>query len=250
MHESELYEENCFLTLTYEEVPEDASVSVRELQLFFKRLRKKYAPRSIRYFACGEYGEDLARPHYHALLFGFDFPDKVFAKMSGDHRIYESETLSQLWGHGLAWIGAVSFESAAYVARYVLKKRTGKAGVQHYRSLDMGSGELRGLTPEFVVMSRRPGIGSQWFSRFGSDVYGRDQDFVVVRGMKMRPPKFYDGKLEAVDPGLFHDIKVQRLRAADHPSVKANNTDDRLTVRETVQQAKQSLTSRRFEDDR
>lgn len=253
LHESELHEENCYLTLTFddEHLPEGGSVRVRDLQLFFKKLRKRYASIRIRYFACGEYGEGLKRPHYHALLFGFDFPDRVFGKMSGEFRLYTSEILSELWGNGLAWVGDVTFESAAYVARYVLKKQTGKGSEVHYeRPADEESGEIVKLVPEFIVMSRRPGIASEWFDKFGKEVYGEGVDFVVVRGIKMRPPKFYDGRLEVVSPALFHDVKVARKRAADAPAVVWNNSDRRLSDREIVQVSKQALNIRRFEDDR
>lgn len=260
LHESELHEENCYLTLTFddEHLPEGGSVNVRDLQLFFKKLRKRYASARIRYFACGEYGEGLRRPHYHALLFGFDFPDRVFGRMSGQFRLYTSEILSELWGNGMCWVGDVTFESAAYVARYVLKKQTGKGASVHYeRPVDTESGEITSLVPEFIVMSRGGrgpgglgGIGSRWFKKFRKEVYSSDEDFVVMRGIKMRPPKFYDALLEAVDPGLFQDVKIRRVRSADDPKIRANNTDGRLSVREEVQRSKMSLLKRRFEDDR
>lgn len=263
VHESELYEENCFLTLTFsdENLPKDGSVRVRDLQLFFKKLRKKISSEKfieefpgcgskIRFFACGEYGEGLARPHYHAIIFGFDFPDRVFSKMLGEYRVYESEILSSVWGNGLAWIGTVTFDSAAYVAGYVLKKRTGKGAVDHYVDQD---GVV--LTPEFLVMSRggrgkgHGGIGSEWFEKFGKEVYGSTEDFVVIRGVKVRPPKFYDRRLEMADAGAYQAVMDRRRLRADDPKVVANNTRARLLVREVVAKSKQSLTLRRYERD-
>lgn len=249
VHESEMYSDNSFVTLTFdaEHLPRSGSVDVRDLQLFFKRLRKRVSPARFRYFACGEYGEGFERPHYHAVLFGLDFPDKRFIKMSGQYRIYESELLNETWGQGLAWIGTVTFESVAYVARYVLKKRTGRNVGDHYTTVD-GDGVVVGSRlPEFVVMSRRPGIGSGWFSAFRDDVYGRTKDHVVVRGIKMRPPKFYDSKLEVVDVNLFKDVRARRLREAGKAELSGESSTARRIVRERVAIARQGLTKRRFE---
>ena len=110
---------------------------------FLKRLRRAYPDAVIRYFGCGEYGEELGRPHYHLCIFGFDFPDKVFHKMSCGFKLYRSETLNKLWSHGHCLIGALTFESAGYVARYCTKKVTGALADDHYK----------GRTPEFALIS-------------------------------------------------------------------------------------------------
>jgi hypothetical protein len=74
VHEASLHEKNCFITLTYspENLPKDGSLDVSHFQKFMKRFRKRFGP-GIRFFHCGEYGESLSRPHYHACIFGFDF---------------------------------------------------------------------------------------------------------------------------------------------------------------------------------
>ena len=125
-HEASMYDENCFITLTYREdaLPPLGSLDKRHFQLFMKRLRKRYPKKTIRYFQCGEYGEKLSRPHYHACLFNHDFDDKKLFKVEGENRLYVSEKLTQLWPYGYSTVGAVTFESAAYVARYVTKKMT------------------------------------------------------------------------------------------------------------------------------
>ena len=106
-----------------------------------------YVPtQGVRFFHCGEYGELLYRPHYHACLFGFDFSDKVLWSTRGGVRLYRSKILEKLWTFGFSTIGDVTFESAAYVARYCTKKITGDKADEHYN----------GRSPEYVTMSRPP----------------------------------------------------------------------------------------------
>lgn len=231
VHEASLYDDNCFLTLTYddEHLPSDNSLNLKHFQDFLKRLRKRFGS-GIRYFHCGEYGDLNNRPHYHAIIFNFDFADKVIFKDSGEYKVYVSDSLSKLWPYGYSTIGDVTFESAAYVARYCLKKVTGKDAAEHYD----------GRKPEYTTMSRRPGIGRLWYDRFKDDVY--PSDFVVMRGKKMRPPKFYDGIF-----ALYNYVDLCRLKtirescAADHAD---DTTYKRLEVRETVQNAKLKLLKR------
>ena len=148
-----MWDRNCFVTLTYndEHLPANGSLNKRDITLFLKRLRKRYG-KGIRYYQCGEYGELLSRPHHHAILFNHDFEDKQLWSVRGGVRLYRSASLEQLWPYGYSTIGDVTFESAAYVARYVVKKITGEREGEHYR----------GKMPEFATMSRRPGIGRGW----------------------------------------------------------------------------------------
>jgi len=95
-------------------------------------------------------------------------------------------------------IGELTFESAAYVARYCLKKVTGKPALEHYA----------GRAPEYVTMSRRPGIGAGWISQYLGETYLSDS--VVMRGKEMMPPPFYDRLLEKADPALYGSIKAAR----------------------------------------
>ena len=228
VHEASLHEANSFITLTYspEFLPSDMSLHLSHFQLFMKRLRKCFG-NGIRFFMCGEYGEKFRRPHYHAIIFGLDFPDKVQVNVSNGLPIYSSEILSNLWGKGFASIGTVTFDSAAYVARYITKKVTGEMAFDHY--LDKDTGIM--LKPEYTTMSRRPGIASDWFKKFRSDVFPLDE--VVLKGRKMRPPKFYDSQFEVEFPDDFAVIKKKRsIRAR---SFSSDNTPERLDVRERVQ---------------
>lgn len=231
-HEASLFEHNCFITLTFnsQHLPEDMSLDVRDWQLFMKKLRKKYGS-GIRFFHCGEYGSHKGRPHYHACLFNFDFPDKKLWQIKNGYPLYRSPSLEELWPYGYSTIGEVTFESAAYVARYIMKKITGEAAEEHYQYVDPETGEIFDRKPEYTTMSRRPGIGKKWFEQFASDVY--PSDFVVVNGKKLKPPKYYDGLFEVEDPDAFNKIKGERRKSAKQHI--DNNTPERLIIRERVQ---------------
>lgn len=246
MHERDLNSNSVFLTLTYrdEALPEHSSLTVKHLQLFMKQVRNRLG--KCRFFACGEYGALMKRPHYHVLLFGQDFPDKVFFRTINGSPAYVSELLDLCWPHGFSLIGAVNFASACYVARYIVKKALGPAAREHYRRVDKETGEIYQLKPEFTVMSRRPGIGAGWFEKYKDEVYSSRGNSIVMGGREMRPPRFYDGLLEVRDVARFERMKRQRrLEAKKH---EADGTPERLRVRAEVEQSKVQLLKRRFED--
>lgn len=237
MHEASLYSDNSFLTLTYapESLPVDNSLQKSHFQNFMKRLRKSIAPKRVRYYHCGEYGEKLARPHYHALLFNHDFHDKLYFKGQDQNTISTSETLSKLWPYGFSVVGQVTFESAAYVARYILKKVTGDKSEEHYQ----------GRQPEYTTMSRRPGIGHGWYEKFKTDVYPHDR--IIVRGNPTRPPRFYDNLLGREDRSTLELLKIKREKNGNHfvcdtlsdgTVVRVSDTSGpRLLVKEEVKKA-------------
>lgn len=204
VHEAQLHDENSFITLTYNDknLPADGSLHVDHFQKFMKRFRKKYEPTPIRFFHCGEYGPKLGRPHYHAAIFGFDFPDKILWQENRGNRLYRSPDLESLWPYGYSSIGALTFQSAAYVARYIMKKHCGPNADEIYQ----------GRQPEYVTMSRRPGIGKKWFDQFGSDVFPSDE--IVFNGRKFKPPRFYDNLYEVTNPNEMTDIKFDRVKQA------------------------------------
>lgn len=222
LHEASLYEKNCFITLTYssENLPENSSLLHRDFQLFMKRLRKQYGS-GIRFYMCGEYGEEqdaekseastIGRPHFHACIFNHDFSDKEIWKTVNDVKLYVSESLDKLWNKGYATIGDVTFESAAYVARYIVKKIYGDSSKEHYNRIDMETGEMTPILPEYTCMSRRPGIGKDWYEAFKADLY---KDFITLRGVKMKPPKYYDDLLEREQPDRSAKIKENRKEEA------------------------------------
>lgn len=233
-HEASLYESNCFITLTYsdEYLPANHSLAVRPLQLFLKRLRKKYG-KNVRFFACGEYGEQYFRPHFHLCLFNMDFPDKYPFKQSRDNILYRSPSLEKLWPYGHSSIGEMTFQSAAYCARYIMKKITGEVAEEYYEWIDQ-HGEIHTLKPEFTTQSRQPGLARGWLEQYLADVY--PEDFIIMNGKKVKPPKAYDKYYELVQPDDLKKLKRSRKTGAKKHT--ANNTRDRLAVREKILQRK------------
>lgn len=294
MHESQMFDgKNSFLTLTFDEPSlqkrdNPHSLDKVEFQKFMKRLRERFVPKNpfnprskyngtdkedehkknfddwqyengIRYYYCGEYGEQckncglskklcerrgcgkfdstFGRPHYHAIIFNLHFEDREPAKgvRSTTEKYYESAELQKLWPFGRAIIGDVTFESAAYVARYVMKKVNGKKKEEHYKKVtgfnpESGEIELRQIEPEYTDMSRRPGIGKRWFEKFKTDVY--PSDFITVNGKKVPPPKYYDKLLELEDPVLLDKLKTNRAKNAEKHS--DDLTPERLLVRSQI----------------
>jgi hypothetical protein len=232
VHESQMHKDNSFITLTYrdEELVTGGfvrpSLYPRHLQLFMKRLRKEYG-NGIRFFACGEYGERFNRPHYHACIFGLDFEDKAFYNSKGGNNMYTSNSLDRIWSHGSCIIGDVTFESAAYVARYIMGKHLG-ATADYY--------EQHGIEPEFVRMSRRPGIGTPWLEKYGKDVF--PNDMVVVRGgIKCKPPRFYSNKYNFATPldnpvDMGYIAERRKEEAMEHAEYNVRRLNAKNTVKE------------------
>lgn len=237
MHEAQLHEKNCFITLTYDNthLPSDGSLHYKDFQLFIKRLRKKFGNTRIRYYMAGEYGENFGRPHFHACIFGYDFHDKKLWKRSpSGSMLYRSADLELLWPFGYSSIGDVNFESAAYVARYIMKKVTGHNAKDHYQEIDQDTGEITTRKPEFNKMSLKPGIGYEWYKKYKTDVY--PHDYVIIKGKKVKPPKFYDKKYKTDYPYEYDEILYKREINGKLNS--EDNTPERLVVKEIVQQAK------------
>lgn len=239
MHESQMHEQCCFVTLTF--APEflpDVTVNWYRLyfQRFMKRLRKWSAPDKVRFFCAAEYGGDRGRPHFHAALFGVDFRDDRYKwrSTSSGYVVWRSPALERLWSFGSSEIGSLTVESAGYVARYALKKVNGSRARDHYAVVDKSTGEVEWMMPECVHMSLKPGIGAGWFKKFGGDVYPHDR--VIVRGVRAKPPRYYDKLLKKVDPVLLEDLQSARVVAARERY--SDNTDERLKVRETVLKAR------------
>ena len=192
---------------------------------------------------CGEYGDKLQRPHYHYLIFGYNFPDRYRFKTShSGEQLYRSATLEQLWPFGHSWIGEVTIDSCAYVAAYVLKKMTGEKAWEHYKRTDEAGNDYW-LEPEFNLMSRGKGIGKEWWERYHRDVIV--QDCVNNHGKKSRPPRYYDKLLELMDPRLYEAIKNARIRRAKEH--EEDNTPARLQDKEIIANAKIATKKRNLE---
>lgn len=231
MHEAQTNERSCFVTLTYDEenLPVDGSLKYRDFQLFMKRLRALTGVK-VRFFMCGEYGPLNLRPHYHACIFGEDFRnDRVAAGTSeSGERYYESQRLSTLWRKGKCSVQDLTLTSAAYTARYVVDKITGDAAEEHYG----------GREPEFMRCSLKPGIGYEWFKKFGmGDIYRHDVCVISGGRMETAPPKYYDKLYRRTDK----TVQVDEWEYARQLRAKAaleDNTEERLLVKEKVQQAR------------
>ena len=226
-----------FLTLTYDDEhlpsreninPDTGEITVahslepRDLQLFWKRLRKHYAGYRISYFACGEYGSSTARPHYHAIVYGMPLEDLSLYKQSAEgNNYYNSATLDRLWGNGFVVVGDVTYQSAAYTARYCLKKQVGKVAREDTYLKN-------GLLPEFTRMSTRPAIGRQFYEDHKHELYTLDSVSIATPsgGRKIRSNKYYDKLYETEFPEDYERIKeCRRARAEANREIKMSYTD-------------------------
>lgn len=196
----------------------------------------------IRYYMCGEYGENFGRPHYHALLFNFDFSDKYHYINTSKSKILRSPMLEKLWTKGMSSVGDCNYASALYVARYVMKKKFGEESFIHYNNVCEYTGELLSTKlPEYNDMSRRPGIAKAWFDLYGDQVYPRDE--VIIKGKRVKPPKYYDRQYELLYPEEMEMIKQKRLDK--FALYESDNTFERLAVREKVYELNLQLKQQR-----
>lgn len=213
--ESKTHDENCFVTLTINEyhIEEMYSLDKKVVQDFIKRLRKevdrKYN-KKIRYYVCGEYGELSNRAHYHMAIFGFDFPDKEVYKMVNNVALYRSPLLEEKWKFGYSTIGQLTWESAAYIARYITKKITGDLAEQHYD----------GLTPEFALMSRN--IGKEWMVKNANDIEKVDR-IILRNNLTMLPPKMYNDMVKRANPDLYKILKSERRKRIKNYTFERRN---------------------------
>lgn len=237
MHEASLHLSNCFITLTYSDqnLPDNGSLEKRDFQLFMKRLRKQFPGTRIRFFGCGEYGDAAGRPHYHTLLFGHDFSDKYISADRDAYTAWRSPTLEALWPLGLSEIGSFSPSSAAYIARYCIKKVSTDMSDHHYTRVNTSTGEMITVEPEFLLMSRRPGIARGWVDRFGYETYLHDA--VVMNGFSSKPPRYYDSVMDSKDPDLMKRIRREREKDFN----PEEQTWKRLEAREQCAIAKVNL---------
>lgn len=244
VNEAQTHSKSSFLTLTYRDadLPENGSLDRSDLTKFLKRLRKKF---NVRYYACGEYGDKLGRPHYHVVLFGEDFSDdRTQIGNPGGQPLYTSETLESIWGKGHVSIGAFNFTTAAYVARYVTKKINGAQKDKHYQRVDNETGEVYELKQEFAAMSLKPGIGAEWLNTYMSDVFPSSE--IIHDGRAHPVPRYYLDILKKQDPDMYARVSKERRSYADQQAEL--HTYERLIQKERV--AKQNMLnfmSRRME---
>jgi hypothetical protein len=242
-HEQQMHEANGFITLTYadDKLPADYSVDRRPLQLFLKRLRKSLAGQ-IKFFAGAEYGPLDRRPHYHVIIFGWDFhADRKYFKTTDDgEKLYTSTQLSDAWqNQGFCTVGSVTFNSIKYCTGYIFDKEyNADKQTNHYTYTHPVTGDVVRQQPEFSAKSQ--GLGSTWFDKYKADCF--PSDFLVVDNKQVAVPRYYRLKLNE------QEEHARKLRAAFHPlkpdknlrkkASKANSTPERLKVRKTIHDIK------------
>ena len=209
-------EEHCFFnsyacdTDTGEVIYPVRSLTPSDLTKFLKDLRRYYSYHfgldDIRFFASGEYGSKNMRPHFHLILFNCPIPDlKPFGyQKRSDFTYYESDIFTKVWKKGFVCIGELSFDSCAYVAKYMLKKHKGPDSEIYYKS--------HGLVPEFSRMSRNPGIARSWYDKNKDKIYQFDSLGISVgkQSYVPKPPAYFDRLFAFEEPEIIEDIKKHR----------------------------------------
>lgn len=251
--ESLLYDEakNWFLTLTYEDtyLPRTnyPTLCRDDITAFNKRLRAYfsdvYGEQGIRFFGCGEYGGKTYRPHYHEIVYNLDIRDLDFVgrNFRGDE-YYTSKRIEALWGKGFITLARFSYDTAAYVARYVEKKRFGPAS-EWYKEHE--------VTPEFTVSPRRPGLGRDYIeSNFQSvytgcenllegDVSDIRDKLILPGGRIAKPPRYFDNVYQnvsqqhSINMALIKDVRAVQGQASLLSMLSRSNytEQDLLTIK-------------------
>ena len=191
------------------------------LQLWLKRVRKRFPSGQVRFFASGEYGERYKRPHYHAILYG----------------VPESSPVPQAeWPHGRVQVDTLTPAAISYVAGYCSKKIGWK--LEATEEVDRETGEvLREWHPPFVRMSRRPGIGGH--ARVHAASW---RDHAVLGGRPMPVPRF----LHAAWRDTASEAEVAALDAEKRLKFNPDrSTRERLRAAAAIAEAQQDLQSAR-----
>lgn len=227
-HESLMHEFNAFITLTYadEHLPQYNSLQYEDLRTFWKRERQRlwrtYGIR-IRHYSVGEYGDETMRPHYHAIVFGWAYLEDRIILRETPTRLWTNPHLAKSWGKGNVSVGAVNYTTASYTASYVTKKlRSG----QQYVRLDPDTGELIPLEQPRAIMSDN--LAKTWWTKYGHQL--KDNDYVVINGVKQKPPKVYDNWLAKSDPDFLVNsegviTKAPKINEATARKIKAKRQE-------------------------
>lgn len=244
--EAQQHKFNMMATLTYSEdtVPRSFGIDKegelvptvtlckRDVQLFLKRLRKNTGQK-FRYFYCGEYGEKRGRPHYHIIFFGLRLQDLKFWKFSilewskEKNQLFTSEIMNKTWQKGIVALNEVSFESCAYVARYVTKKYKGSDSEEHYKRL--------GQVPEYICMSRRPGIGEAFFEENKEKFFNDEKFFQKTRRglIRVKGGRYFDKQIEKADENVLKILKKLREKNLEEYETSIFNKTN-LTKKEYI----------------
>lgn len=234
MHHASLYQDNAFLTLTLDAKHYEPSLNHRLWQLFMKKLRHRVPGTQLSFYMAGEYSPDKQRPHYHACLFNYNFPDrKYWRKTSAGSKLYLSDQLNEVWDNGFTSIGDVNWQSAAYIARYIVAKITGPGSDKFYERIDLDTGEIYNIKPEYNRMSLKTPIGKHWYGKYATDVY--PEGTVLVKGQKIKAPKYYDKLYKRAQPENHAQLMKDREQLGRE--LRGDNTPQRLQAKERVKLA-------------
>lgn len=262
IHEAQMhnhYLDCSFITLTFNDDmlyrrSNPGSINKQGFATWLKRLRKAVKAdynKEFRIMACGEYGSKYKRPHYHMLVYGFNFPDKQvfkYNKVKGrDVLYYRSPFLEKIWcpayssdSYGFSVLGDVNFESSAYVARYVTKKLFGKVADRVYKNKE----------PEFFTTSRMPGLGFDWFMKYYKEIFERGYCY-NPKGFKAPIPRYYQNKLQEIDPELYNVWRMTKEQEMINNLFVENidSTKERLICREELKKYNLHMLARSYESD-
>ena len=227
---------NQFVTLSLEDkhLPPNHLVDIRQMQLFHKRLRQNFSDETIQMIYKCEYSPVKLRPHYHGIYFGLPLDDlKHHSNNKFGHPLYTSKILTDIWGLGHVIIGAVTPQSAAYIARDINKTDKPNKAAQ-YKKNSQGI-YVKDLKPIFQ-MSRNPGISKQWIDKFMWDVF--PEGIIIQDGKKLPAPEYYVKQLEKLNPEMHALFLIKRHESIFTKTYKEEHRPQRLSVKETCLRAK------------
>ncbi len=258
IHEASMHMDqfgNSWATLTYRSpsacteqqyadghyVPQDYSLRPSHVSDFIRSLRRANSDHRIRYFYCGEYGDENERPHYHICLFNHSFNDQYLWKDDEGLYTYTSESLQRHWPWGFTTVAELNLRTAAYTAGYALKKITGKRAEEHYLRCDE-QGEAYWLMPEYIRMStgrgKPSGLGASFYEKYKRDIFPSDTSPVPGHGERQLVPRYYQNILAEQEPALLESIK--ELRQEFIKTHAADFTPERLRDKYMCARAKES----------
>ncbi len=262
VHEASLYLDqfgNSWATLTYRDpsacndqeyknghhIDRQGQLHPQHVSDFIRSLRKANTDHKIRYFYCGEYGDENQRPHYHICLFNHSFNDQYLWNDDEGLYTYTSEELQKHWRWGFTTVAEINLRTAAYTAGYAIKKITGKRAADHYLRCDE-YGEAYWLLPEYIRMStgrKKPcGLGAKFYEKFNSDIFPSDTSPVPGYGQSQLVPRYYQNILAEENPAMLETIKATRQEFITAHA--ADFTPERLRDKYICARAKQNQLKR------
>lgn len=249
VHEASMYENNSFITLTYDDQHLTSDkLQYKHFQDFMKRLRSHNPQLTIGMFVTGEYGEQRKRPHWHAIIFNWR-PTDIIHKYTNDRgdKVYSSNELTDLWPYGLSELGSVTFESAGYCARYAAKKLVhGKDQDHDYQPISK--------------KSSKQAIGKKWLEKHWPDVFNYGH-LIMHDGSKAGIPRYYEKWLQKYQPDAWTQyralvkselskklIEKEEEKKQQEKEINLARTAQRKPLQITENQARKFILEKKFND--